>query len=299
MKIAFIGIGNMGAPMARNLLRRGHSVTAFDVSTSARSSLEPDGAKTASTVREAAIDAEMVFTMLPNGACVEQTYLGEGGLLDGLVQRPVLVDCSTVSPQTAALVATEGKRKGFSVADAPVSGGVMGAHAGTLTFMVGSDSSVFNEIRNVLLDMGKTAFHAGGNGAGQMAKICNNMLAAILMAGTAEVLALAERNGVSAAAITEIINASTGGNFMSQRWNPWPGVQADSPASNEFKGGFQVGLMIKDLGLAMNCAHSVSASVPLGSLAKNLMVMHAQADANNLTKDISSIQTLYAPEVSA
>ncbi|WP_225032954.1 NAD(P)-dependent oxidoreductase [Paraburkholderia sp. XV] len=136
MKIAFIGIGNMGAPMARNLLRRGHSVTAFDVSTSARSSLEPDGAKTASTVREAAIDAEMVFTMLPNGACVEQTYLGEGSLLDGLVQRPVLVDCSTVSRQTAALVATEGKRKGFSVADAPVSGGVMGAHAGTLTFMV-------------------------------------------------------------------------------------------------------------------------------------------------------------------
>ncbi|MFP3606845.1 NAD(P)-dependent oxidoreductase [Paraburkholderia sp. SIMBA_053] len=241
MKIAFIGIGNMGAPMARNLLRRGHSVTAFDVSTSARSSLRPDGAKTASTVREAAIDAEMVFTMLPNGACVEQTYLGEGGLLDGLVQRPVLVDCSTVSPQTAALVATEGKRKGFSVSDAPVSGGVMGAHAGTLTFMVGSDSSVFNEIRNVLLDMGKTVFHAGGNGAGQMAKICNNMLAAILMTGTAEVLALAERNGVSAAAITEIINASTGGDLCPNGGTPGPGCRPIHQRAMSLMGAFSSG----------------------------------------------------------
>lgn len=294
MKIAFVGIGNMGAPMARNLLRKGHSVTVFDVSKSASSSFEQDGGKIAATVLDAAIGAEVVFTMLPNGACVEQTYLGSGGLLDGLVQRPVLVDCSTVSPQTAVLLATEGNRRGFSVADAPVSGGVMGAQAGTLTFMVGGAPGVFERIETLLLDMGKTVFHAGGSGAGQMAKICNNMLAAILMAGTAEVLALAERNGVSAASISEIINASTGGNFMSQRWNPWPGVQADSPASNQFEGGFQVGLMIKDLGLAMNCAQSASAFVPLGSLAQSLMVMHAQTDVTNLRKDISSIQRLYA-----
>ena len=219
--------------------------------------------------------------------------LGDDGLLARVAGKPLLIDCSTIAPETARKVAEAAAAKGLTLLDAPVSGGVGGARAGTLSFIVGGPAEGFARARPILENMGLNIFHAGDHGAGQVAKICNNMLLGILMAGTAEALALGVKNGLDPAVLSEVMKQSSGGNWALNLYNPWPGVMPQAPASNGYAGGFQVRLMNKDLGLALANAQAVQASTPLGALARNLFSLHAQADAEHEGLDFSSIQKLY------
>src|SRR5690606_33005196 len=293
-KITFIGLGNMGAPMASNLLKAGHEVTVFDLSKPAVEALVGEGARTAETGKAAAEGAECVISMLPAGRHVEAVYLGDDGLLSALPAGTLVIDSSTIAPETARAVADAAIAKGLAFIDAPVSGGVGGAKAGTLTFICGGEESTFNKARPILEGMGKNIFHAGASGAGQVAKICNNMLLAILMAGTSEALALGEKNGLAPAVLSEIMKQSSGGNWALNVYNPWPGVMEGVPASRDYQGGFLVNLMTKDLGLAFDNAVTNQASIPMGSLARNLFQLHAGQGNGEL--DFSSIQRLYKPE---
>jgi 3-hydroxyisobutyrate dehydrogenase len=298
-KLGFIGLGAMGAPMAANLLRAGHSVKVYDLNSAAYAPLVAAGGLTAASALEAATGVDVVVTMLPNGPIVEATYLGEGGLIPNLVTRPLLIDSSTVGAETSRKVAQAAAERGFVAIDAPVSGGVMGAHAATLSFIVGGSAEALEQARPVLAAMGHHIFHAGDSGAGQMAKICNNMLAMVLLAGTAEALALGVRNGLDPKALSEIVLHSTGSNFMVEKYNPWPGVDANAPASRGYEGGFQVALMLKDLGLALASAQAVGAATPMGATARNLLALQGAKGPEALHRDMSSIQQLYAPWVGA
>ncbi|WP_254277400.1 3-hydroxyisobutyrate dehydrogenase [Halomonas sp. 3H] len=294
MNIAFIGLGNMGAPMASNLVKAGHSVTVFDLVESAIQALESEGASRAESAEAAARGAEVVISMLPAGAHVKGLYLGRDGapgLLDALDGKPLLIDASTISPDDARTVGAAAAERGLSYLDAPVSGGVGGARAGTLTFIVGGDAAGFEQAKPVLEAMGKNIFHAGETGAGQVAKICNNMLLGILMSGTAEALALGVKNGMDPAVLSEIMKQSSGGNWALNVYNPWPGVMEGSAASRDYQGGFLTDLMAKDLGLAWELALGSKSSVPMGSQARNLFALHSAQGNGGL--DFSSIQTLY------
>jgi 3-hydroxyisobutyrate dehydrogenase len=293
-KITFIGLGNMGGPMASNLVKAGHEVTVFDLSKDAVAALVSEGAKTADTAHEAANGAECVITMLPAGQHVEAVYLGDDGLLAKLPAGTLVIDSSTIAPETARGVAEVARAKDIPFLDAPVSGGVGGAKAGTLTFICGGSEEAFNKAKPILDAMGKNIFHAGDHGSGQVAKICNNMLLAILMSGTSEALALGVKNGLDPAVLSEIMKQSSGGNWALNVYNPWPGVMEGVPASRNYKGGFLVNLMTKDLGLAFDSAVKNQASIPMGSLARNLFQLHAGQGNGNL--DFSSIQRLYKPE---
>ena len=292
--ITFIGLGNMGGPMASNLVKAGHDVTVFDLSKEAVQTLVSEGAKTADTAHEAAQGAECVITMLPAGQHVEAVYLGDDGLLAKLPEGTLVIDSSTIAPETARGVAEEAKARNIPFLDAPVSGGVGGAKAGTLTFICGGAEDTFAKAKPILDAMGKNIFHAGPHGSGQVAKICNNMLLAILMAGTSEALALGVKNGLDPAVLSEIMKQSSGGNWALNVYNPWPGVMENAPASRNYEGGFLVNLMTKDLGLAFDNAVKNQASIPMGSLARNLFSIHA--GQGNGTLDFSSIQRLYKPE---
>ncbi|MEO9523807.1 3-hydroxyisobutyrate dehydrogenase [Marinobacter alexandrii] len=292
--ITFIGLGNMGGPMASNLVKAGHNVTVFDLSKEAVQALVSEGAKTADTAHEAAQGAECVITMLPAGQHVEAVYLGDDGLLAKLPEGTLVIDSSTIAPETARGVAEEAKARNIPFLDAPVSGGVGGAKAGTLTFICGGADDTFAKAKPILEAMGKNIFHAGPHGSGQVAKICNNMLLAILMAGTSEALALGVKNGLDPAVLSEIMKQSSGGNWALNVYNPWPGVMENAPASRNYEGGFLVNLMTKDLGLAFDNAVKNQASIPMGSLARNLFSIHA--GQGNGTLDFSSIQRLYKPE---
>ncbi|MAM86497.1 3-hydroxyisobutyrate dehydrogenase [Allohahella sp. A8] len=289
--IAFIGLGNMGAPMARNLLKAGHSVKVFDLSDTAMAELVDAGAQSAESLRDLVRDTEVVISMLPAGKHVEQVYLGETGLLADLTDGTLVIDCSTIAPETARRVAAEAIQQGVVFLDAPVSGGVGGAKAGTLTFICGGEVDAFDRAGPVLSGMGKNIFHAGPHGSGQVAKICNNMLLAILMNGTCEALALGEKNGLDPAVLSEIMRQSSGGNWALNVYNPWPNVMEGVPASNDYKGGFLVDLMNKDLGLAFDNADRNKAPIPMGALARNMFLLHAQQGNGQL--DFSSIQRLY------
>ncbi|MEQ5801923.1 3-hydroxyisobutyrate dehydrogenase [Halomonas sp. H10-9-1] len=294
MKIAFIGLGNMGAPMASNLVSAGHDVTVFDLVESAMQALESEGAKRADSAEGAAKGAEVVISMLPAGVHVKGLYLGRDGapgLLDALEAKPLIIDASTISPEDARTVAAAAKKKGLTWLDAPVSGGVGGAKAGTLTFIVGGETAGFEQAKPVLEAMGKNIFHAGDSGAGQVAKICNNMLLGILMSGTAEALALGVKNGMDPAVLSEIMKQSSGGNWALNVYNPWPGVMEGSAASRDYQGGFLTDLMAKDLGLAWELALGSKATVPMGSQARNLFALHSSQ--GNGAIDFSSIQKLY------
>ena len=293
-KITFIGLGNMGGPMASNLVKAGHEVTVFDLSKDAVAALVSAGAKTADTAHEAANGAECVITMLPAGQHVEAVYLGDDGLLAKLPAGTLVIDSSTIAPETARGVAEVARAKDIPFLDAPVSGGVGGAKAGTLTFICGGSEEAFNKAKPILDAMGKNIFHAGDHGSGQVAKICNNMLLAILMSGTSEALALGVKNGLDPAVLSEIMKQSSGGNWALNVYNPWPGVMEGVPASRNYEGGFLVNLMTKDLGLAFDNAVKNQASIPMGSLARNLFQLHAGQGNGNL--DFSSIQRLYKPE---
>ncbi|TDO13981.1 MULTISPECIES: 3-hydroxyisobutyrate dehydrogenase [Halomonas] len=294
MNIAFIGLGNMGAPMATNLVKAGHDVSVFDLVESAIQSLEGQGARRAASAEAAAKGADVVVSMLPAGAHVKGLYLGRDGtpgLLDTLEGAPLLVDSSTIAPDDARLVAAAAAERGFTYLDAPVSGGVGGAQAGTLTFIVGGDAAGFDKAKPLLEAMGKNIFHAGEAGAGQVAKICNNMLLGILMSGTAEALALGVKNGMDPAVLSEIMKQSSGGNWALNVYNPWPGVMEGTAASRDYQGGFLTDLMAKDLGLAWELALGSKSTVPMGSQARNLFALHSAQGSGQL--DFSSIQTLY------
>jgi 3-hydroxyisobutyrate dehydrogenase len=289
--IAFIGLGNMGGPMASNLLKAGHDLTVFDLSEDAVRTLVDKGAKSAQSVQQAAASAQCVITMLPAGQHVETVYLGDNGLLANIPSTTLLLDSSTVAPETARKVAEAAVAKGIAFMDTPVSGGVGGARAGTLTFICGGEPEAYEKAKAILEGMGRNIFHAGPHGAGQVAKICNNMLLAILMSGTSEALALGVKNGLDPAVLSEIMKQSSGGNWALNVYNPWPGVMEGVPASRDYQGGFLVNLMNKDLGLALDNAVKNHAAVPMGALARNLFQLHA--DQGNGTLDFSSIQRFY------
>ncbi|HAR32277.1 MAG TPA: 3-hydroxyisobutyrate dehydrogenase [Gammaproteobacteria bacterium] len=294
LSVGFVGLGNMGAPMARNLVKAGFEVAVFDLVPALMASVE--GARAAASAVDCARGVDVFVTMLPAGRHVEGLYLGDDGVLANARPGTLLVDCSTIDPGTARKVASAATERGFTMLDAPVSGGVGGAQAGTLTFIVGGTSAGLERARPLLSAMGRNIFHAGENGAGQIAKVCNNMLLAILMTGTAEALALGVRNGLDPAALSAVMQQSSGGNWALNVYNPWPGVMAEAPASRGYSGGFMVDLMLKDLGLALETAEQSGGSTPMGSLARNLYRLHQQNNAAGKL-DFSSIQTFYRPEL--
>ena len=289
-RIAFIGLGHMGSPMALNLVKADHSLTVFALVADSAARLGDAGAQVASSAAEAVKGCEVVISMLPASKHVESLYLGDTGLLQHIEENALIIECSTIAPQSAINVSKAAAEKGFRMIDAPVSGGTAGAAAGTLTFIVGGDSADLEQAHPILQHMGQNIFHAGDAGAGQVAKICNNMLLGILMAGTAEALALGAANGLDPHVLSDIIAKSSGRNWATEVYNPWPGVMPNAPASNHYAGGFGVDLMLKDLGLAAESAMTVNASTPLGELARNLYAIHSAQGHGQL--DFSSILTL-------
>lgn len=289
--IGFIGVGNMGGPMAVNLVKAGHRVQVFDLSDVLVGEVVAKGAFPAETPEAAVTDADVVISMLPSGEIVESLYIHQGKLLAAIPAGTLVIDCSTVAPHNAKAVAQAAAARGLEAIDAPVSGGVAGAAAGTLTFIVGGSVAAFERAKPVLLCMGKNVFHAGDNGAGQVAKICNNMLLAIHMIGTAEALQLGVDNGLDPAVLSDIMLKSSGRNWSLELYNPYPGVMENVPASREYSGGFQVDLMNKDLGLAMEAALKSKSAAPMGSLAKSLYAAHARQGSGKL--DFSSIQRFF------
>ncbi len=278
MQIGFIGLGNMGAPMAINLVKAGHSVKAFDLSAEAVAKVVAEGGQAASSAQDAVQGAEAIVTMLPASQHVEGLFLGQGGqggLLETISKGALIIDSSTIAAATSQKVAQAAEAAGVGFIDAPVSGGTGGAIAGTLTFMVGGSNDNLERARPLLEKMGANIFHAGSVGAGQTAKICNNMLLGILMVGTSEAIALGAANGLDPAVLSEIMRRSSGGNWALEKYNPFPGVHEHAPASKGYAGGFGTDLMLKDLGLAQENALAVKASTPLGGLARALYAAHS------------------------
>lgn len=290
-RFAFIGLGHMGSPMALNLLKAGHALTVFDLVAEACAKLGNAGARVAQSAADAVRDCDVVISMLPASKHVESLYLGDDGLLRHIAKGALVIECSTIAPQSAIKVSQVAREMGIRMLDAPVSGGTGGASAGTLTFIVGGSADDLDQARPILEQMGKNIFHAGDAGAGQVAKICNNMLLGILMAGTAEALALGAANGLDPHVLSDIIAKSSGRNWATEVYNPWPGVMPNAPASNNYAGGFGVDLMLKDLGLAAESAMAAKTSTPLGELARNLYALHSGQGKGQL--DFSSILELY------
>ncbi|MET1115563.1 MAG: 3-hydroxyisobutyrate dehydrogenase [Comamonas sp.] len=290
MQIAFIGLGHMGGPMAVNLQKAGHGVAAFDLSQPACDKFAAAGLRIAASAEAAVQGADIVISMLPASRHVQALYLGasgEGGLLAQIAPGTLVIDSSTIAAATSQQVARAADAEGIDFIDAPVSGGTGGAIAGTLTFMVGASPAQLERARPLLEKMGSNIFHAGAVGAGQTAKICNNMLLGILMIGTSEAIALGVANGLDPQVLSEIMRRSSGGNWALEKYNPWPGVQENAPSSNGYAGGFGTDLMLKDLGLAQESAGAVQASTPLGGLARSLYAMHSMAGHGGL--DFSSV----------
>jgi len=290
--IAFIGLGNMGGPMASNLIAAGHSLVVFDLVEQAMQATADEGAAVADSAAAAAGKADIVISMLPAGKHVNDLYLGDGGLLAAVNDGTLLVDSSTSDAETSRKVAAAATERGLEMLDAPVSGGVGGAVSGGLTFMVGGPASGLERARPLLDIMGKNIFHAGDAGAGQIAKMCNNMMLAIQMIGTSEALNLAAANGLDPAAVSEIMKNASGGNWVLNVYNPYPGVMDSAPACNDYKPGFGVDLMLKDLGLAQDSSVANQVSNPMGSLARSLYATHSAAGQGHL--DFSSIIRLLA-----
>ena len=292
--IGFIGVGNMGGPMAINLVKAGHQVKVFDLSAELAQQVVAQGAQLAATALDAARDVDVLISMLPSGQIVEDLYMHQTRLLDHINPRTLVIDCSTIAPENAINLAQAAKAKDIVTLDAPVSGGVGGAKAGTLTFIVGGDKSAFEKAEPILRNMGKNVFHAGNHGAGQMAKICNNMLLAVHMIGTAEALQLGVDNGLDPQVLSQIMLQSSGRNWSLELYNPYPGVMPNVPASNNYDGGFQTNLMNKDLGLALEAALKSQSTTPMGYLAKSLYALHGRKGFGK--KDFSSIQKLFAKD---
>jgi len=291
--IAFIGLGNMGGPMAANLLKAGHALQVFDLSVAAVGSAVAAGAHAAASAAAAVAGAQIVISMLPASRHVEGLYLGDGGILAAIEPGALVIDCSTIAPATAQKVAAAAAQRGVAMIDAPVSGGTAGAAAGSLTFIVGGDADALERARPILQAMGKNIFHVGANGAGQVAKLCNNMALGVIMAVTGEALALGVAHGLDPKVLSQMMAVSTSRSWATEVCNPWPGVLDNAPASRGYSGGFGNDLMLKDLGLAAEAAMGVGASIPLGELARNLYAMNSRAGHGGL--DFSSVVKLVAP----
>lgn len=271
MNIGFIGLGNMGAPMALNLLKAGHKVHVYDLLEAAVQTLEAAGAqRQASPAQVAGQEIDILITMLPAAVHVKKVYLGEEGVLAAVGKHVLLIDSSTIDPQTAREVAAQAAAQGNAMLDAPVSGGTGGAQAGTLTFMVGGDKAVFDKALPVLEAMGKNIVYCGGTGNGQVAKVANNMLLGISMIGAAEAMNLGVSLGMDPKVLAGIINTSSGRCWSTEVYNPYPGVVETAPASKGYAGGFGADLMLKDLGLATEAAKAAKVPVVLGAAAQQL-----------------------------
>ncbi len=289
-RIGFLGLGNMGGPMAANLIKAGHDVAGFDPVPAARERFAAAGGRAAGSIPEAVRDAEVVLSMLPEGRHVRAAYLEAGGVLEVAAAGTLLIDCSTIDVETARAVAAAAAAKGLAMLDAPVSGGVGGATAGTLTFMVGGEIEAFERARPILEAMGKAVIHAGPSGNGQAAKICNNMMLGIQMISVCEAMALAEKLGLAHRTLFEISSKSSGQCWSLTSYCPVPGPVPTSPANRGYAPGFTVAMMRKDLKLAQEAAQAVGARTPLGAEAYQLYNLFASEATRGL--DFSAIMTM-------
>jgi 3-hydroxyisobutyrate dehydrogenase len=285
-RVAFIGLGNMGGGMAANLAKAGHAVTAFDLSEAALAKAEGNGCTRAASAEEAVKDAEAVVTMLPAGKHVRDVY--ESSVIGKAPTSAILIDCSTIDVATARDEAGKAEAAGYRMVDAPVSGGIAAADAGTLTFMVGGTEEAFEAARPFLEQMGKAVIHAGGAGAGQAAKICNNMLLGASMVATCETFVLAQKLGLDAQTFFDIASKASGQCWSMTTYCPLPGVGPVTPADRDYEGGFAAALMLKDLRLAMEAAQSVDSYTPMGAAAEDLYTRFAESLGGG-GKDFSGI----------
>lgn len=288
--IAFIGLGNMGGGMATNLVRAGHDVQAFDLSEAALARAVKAGCLACSSVLEAIKGAEVVITMLPAGQHVRGVYLGPDGIIENAEAGSLLIDSSTIDIDSARTVIAAAEARGLPMVDAPVSGGVAAAAAGTLTFMVGGTKAAFARAEPVLQKMGKNIFHAGAAGNGQAAKVCNNMLLAISMIGTCEAFTLAEKLGLDAQTFFDISSTASGQCWSMTSYCPAPGPVESAPSNRDYAPGFTAAMMLKDLRLASDAAANAKAATPLGAQAEALYALMEQAGKDDL--DFSGIMKL-------
>ncbi|MGE0416027.1 MAG: 3-hydroxyisobutyrate dehydrogenase [Acetobacteraceae bacterium] len=287
-KIGFIGLGNMGAPMAANLVKAGHDVTGFDLMPAGMDALKVAGGKVAASAGEAARGAEIVITMLPAGEHVRQVWLHQGGLIDVVKgTKPLLIDCSTIDVDSARAVTAEAEKAGLSMLDAPVSGGTVGAQNGTLTFMVGGTDDAFARGKPILEAMGKNIFHAGGPGAGQAVKICNNMMLAINMVGVAEGFLLAQKLGLDWDKLHAICSTATSNSWALSNYCPAPGPVPAAPSNRDYAPGFMAQLMLKDVKLSQAAADATGSPTPLAAQAMSFY--QAVCDAGDGTRDFSVV----------
>ncbi|MBL4853985.1 MAG: 3-hydroxyisobutyrate dehydrogenase [Robiginitomaculum sp.] len=288
--IAFIGLGNMGGGMAANLAGAGHDVRAFDLSKAALEKAVGAGCLAASSTLDAIKGAEVIVTMLPAGQHVRGIYLGADGIIENAQAGALLIDSSTIDINSARTVIEAAETKGYDMVDAPVSGGVAAAAAGTLTFMVGGTTDAFAKAQTYLAHMGKNIFHAGAAGNGQGAKVCNNMLLGIHMIGTCEAFALAEKLGLDAQTFYDISSTASGQNWSMTSYCPAPGPVPAAPSNNDYKAGFAAAMMLKDLRLAQDAASKAKAATPLGAQAESLYALMEAAGKDDL--DFSGIMKL-------
>lgn len=293
-RIGFIGVGNMGGPMVRNLVKAGHGVKVFDLSEEAMNFAVQAGAKAAASVKDAAGGVDYVVSMLPVGANVRQVYL-EDGVLAAADKGTVLIDSSTIDVESARAVHAAAKEAGLEMLDAPVSGGVVGADAGTLTFMCGGDKATFEKARKVLEAMGRNIVLCGGPGKGQVVKICNNMMAGINVLAICEAFVMGEKLGVDRQVLFDVISTSTGSSWMLEKSCPLPGPVATAASTNGFKPGFMAKLMLKDLRLSQAAAQMAASPTPLGAAAAAAFQQHINNGFGDL--DTSSICKVIDPKV--
>lgn len=291
MKIGFVGLGHMGDPMCRNLLRHGHELRVYDQATARVKALAAQGCEAAASAAQCVRGVDCFITMLPSSPNVRAVYQGEHGILRHAAAGTLIVDCSTVDPITAREVAMDAKATGCAMVDAPVSGGVAGAEAATLTFMVGGEARDFDAAKPVLQCMGRNVVHCGPAGNGQAAKICNNLMLAIEMIATAEGMTLAAKLGMDPKVFAAIVNTSSGRCWSSDTYNPYPGVLENAPASRDYSGGFAADLMLKDLGLAADAAKAARHPILLGALAQQIYQKHSTEGHGG--QDFSSVILQY------
>ena len=288
--IGFIGLGNMGGPMATNLVKAQHQVTGYDLAAGPLAALDAQGGHPAASLVEAAASGDIVITMLPAGPQVRAVYLGPDGIIARARPGALLIDCSTIDVETARLVAAEAAKAGFEMVDAPVSGGTIGAEAGTLTFMVGGEAGAFARAEPILQKMGRTIIHTGPAGNGQTAKICNNMMLAVAMIGVCEGFALAEKLGLPAQTLWDVCSKSTSQSWAMTSYCPMPGPVPAAPSNRGYKAGFTAAMMLKDLRLAQAAANQSAAATPLAAAAANLYQLFVDGGAGGL--DFSAIMQL-------
>jgi 3-hydroxyisobutyrate dehydrogenase len=293
-RVGFIGVGNMGSLMARNLIRAGHSLKVYDLSEDAVNFVIQSGAKAASSVKDAAGGVDFVITMLPAGADVREVFLGDG-IIAAADNGTVLIDCSTIDVDTARSVHATAAEHGYSMLDAPVSGGVAGADAGTLTFMCGGDKTVFQKTLPLLQGMGKNIVHCGGAGFGQVTKICNNMVAGTIALAVSEAFVMGEKLGVDRQTLYDVLSTSSASSFILSKMCPMPGPVPGSASNNGFRPGFAAKLMLKDLRLSQAAAQMAGTATPLGAAATAAFAMHIANGFGDL--DMSSIVKLINPEI--